>query len=369
MAQHDEKQLVQALLRWFRASARDLPWRTLPLGSARDPYRVLVSEIMLQQTQASRVSARFGNFMRRFPTVRELAASEETDVLALWSGLGYYRRARLLRDAACVLAREHAGAFPTRAADLAALPGVGRYTAGAVASLAFHERTPAVDANVARVMLRLEGRELPVSDPAASTLAWTRAEALHRAAPRTRPAPALLNEALIELGALICTPRAPRCGSCPLAGWCRARERGLADCIPARKPKALRKPLYLAAVIVSDPAGRLAVTRRPAAPGTGGLWAGLHEAPTVERPDRPATAAEIRLALGLARGPRTLRRVESFPFLTTHRACTFDVYAAAAPAAPPPDWIFLDRASIAELGLSTPQRRILLGRGKGAAEE
>ncbi len=150
--------IARSLIRWFRATARDLPWRDRPLGAGRDPYRVLVSELMLQQTQASRVAERFDRFLERFPTVGALAAADEAEVLALWSGLGYYRRARLLHGAARAIVGEHAGRFPDRAATLAGLPGVGRYTAGAVASLSFLERTPAVDANVLRVILRLEGR-------------------------------------------------------------------------------------------------------------------------------------------------------------------------------------------------------------------
>jgi A/G-specific adenine glycosylase len=332
--------------------------RDLPLGAGRDPYRVLVSEIMLQQTQASRVAERFEAFMRRFPTLAALAAGETTDVLALWSGLGYYRRAHLLHAAARAIVTDHAGEFPERADQLAALPGIGRYTAGAIASLAFLERTPAVDANVTRVMLRLECKPLPASDPAASTLAWRRAAELHASAPRARPTPALLNEALIELGAVVCTPRAPRCGSCPVAAHCEARRRGWVERIPAPKTAARRKPLYFASVIITDDAGRLAVTRRQDAGQ--GLWAGLHEAPTVERTDRPPTPPEILRSLGLRRGTGALRRVGSFPFLTTHRACTFDVYAAAAPAEPPAAWSFLDPEAIAGLGLSSPQRRILL---------
>lgn len=361
---HNDKDLVRSLLRWFGAAARDLPWRERPLGGRRDPYRVLVSEIMLQQTQAARVAERFDAFIRRFPDARALADADEAEVLALWSGLGYYRRARLLHRAARAVADGCAGRFPQTPAELAQLPGIGRYTAGAIASLAFHERAPAVDANVTRVVLRLEGRQLAAADRLAAQAAWDRAAALHNAAPRRREAPALLNEALIELGATVCTPRNPRCAGCPVAGHCLAHARGLAGGIPAPRAPARRKPLYFASVLVADPAGRLAVTRRPAAE-CGGLWAGLHEAPTVERHDRAPTAAEIRRALGLGR--RGLRRVCSFPFHTTHRQCTFDVYAAPAPGSPPGSWAFLPPERIAGLGLSSPQRRILLEVGPTVA--
>ncbi|MCC7387194.1 MAG: A/G-specific adenine glycosylase [Phycisphaerales bacterium] len=349
--------IARSLIRWFRATARDLPWRDRPLGTRRDPYRVLVSELMLQQTQASRVAERFDRFLERFPTVGDLAAADEAEVLALWSGLGYYRRARLLHGAARAIVGAHAGHFPDRAATLAGLPGVGRYTAGAVASLSFLERTPAVDANVLRVILRLEGRELSPSDPRATALCWARAGSLHEAAPRARETPSLLNEALIELGAVVCTPRSPRCGGCPIAEHCRARASGAQGRIPARKGAAVRARLYFASVLVRDGRGRLAVERRPDT----GLWAGLYQAPTVERVDRMSTPAEVRRRLGLPGGRGTLSRVGGFDFQTTHRACRFEVFEASRPAGAPGGWRFLSKGAIAELGLSSPQRRILLG--------
>jgi len=363
MGPADDRALVRSLVRWFVAGARDLPWRERPLGAPRDPYRVLVSEVMLQQTQAARVAERFEEFVRRFPTVERLAGAGEAEVLALWSGLGYYRRARLLRRAAGVILAEHGGRFPPDAASLAGLPGLGRYTAGAVASLAFGERTPAVDANVTRVVLRLEGRRWSGSDPRTVGLAWSRAADLHQSAPRSASAPSLLNEALIELGAVVCTARNPRCEACPVRAWCAAHARGLTRAIPVPKKSGARKRLYFASVVVTDAGGRVAVTRRPAE-GASGLWAGLHEAPTVERADRPPTTREVRAALGLAAGVPRLRRLGSFPFRTTHRDCTFDVYAAAAPARPPESWVFVGPESIGALGLASPQRRILLEMGR-----
>lgn len=354
-----DRAITRALLAWFRASARELPWRSRPLGSGRDAYRVLVSELMLQQTQASRVVDRFGAFLDRFPTLEALAAADEGDVLALWSGLGYYRRARLLHEAARAIVRDHGGRFPRTASDLAGLPGLGRYTAGAIASLAFGEKTAAVDANVTRVMLRLEGRVLAAGDARAVRLAWDRAGALLEAGPRRRGAPALVNEALIELGALVCTPRAPRCGSCPLAGQCRAAARGLAGRIPTAKEGVVRTRLHFASVLIADGEGRLAVRRR----GTGGLWGGLYEAPTVERADRAATVSEIAGALGLGRGRPAA--VGGFDFRTTHRECRFEVYRARRPRVTPEGWAFLDRERIAALGLSSPQRRILLELSRG----
>lgn len=343
-------------MRWFRANARDLPWRERPLGRPRSPYPVLVSELMLQQTQASRVTERFEGFMARFPSVEALARADEAAVLAEWSGLGYYRRARLLQAAARAITEDHAGRFPSTAAALAALPGVGRYTAGAIASSCFLERTPAVDANVLRVILRLEGRPLAAADPEAARICWSRAEAFHAAAPRSTPTPSLLNEALIELGAVVCTPRSPRCEACPIADHCRARSQGTQDSIPAKNAATERKALFFASVLVRDARGRLAVTRRP----DSGLWAGLFQAPTLERPDRPATPAEVRRAFGLPSGRAALRRLPAFDFQTTHRRCRFEVFETPKPQSPPSDWRFLPKSAIADLALSSPQRRILL---------
>lgn len=312
---------------------------------------------MLQQTQAARVSERFGAFIDRFPTAAALASSDEAGVLAMWSGLGYYRRARSLRMAAAEVVRR--GGFPQTAAELVTLPGVGRYTAGAIGSLAFLERTPAVDANVTRVVIRLQGRPMASSDREAVGLAWSRAGELLEAAPRSRPTPALLNEALIELGATVCTPRAPRCGACPVSEHCRARALGIEREIPLPKSAPDRKPLYLASVVVRDDRGRVLVRRRPSE----GLWGGLYEAPTVERADRAPTAAEIRRELSLPRA--RLRPVDSFEFQTTHRRCNFVVFRAATPAHTPRGWKFLESSRVAGLGLSSPQRRILLGAGCG----
>lgn len=362
-----DRALARALVRWFRANARDLPWRDLPLGARRDPYRVLVSELMLQQTQASRVAERFDGFLDRFPTVEALANADEGEVLALWSGLGYYRRARLLCAAARAIVSEHGGRFPESAKALGKLPGLGRYTAGAVASLSFGQRTPAVDANVTRVMLRLEGRELASGNPEAVALSWVRAGALHGAATRTAATPSLLNEALIEFGAVVCTARSPRClgrsgdgPECPVAEHCRAYAAGTQGCIPTPKRAPARTAIYFSSLLVRDGRGRLAVTRR----GSSGLWAGLHEAPTLERTDRFATPAEIGRGLGLPRGRGTLTRLATFASQTSHRECRFEVFVGRCPTEPPESWMFLEPEAVAGLGLATPQRRILLEMGR-----
>ena len=301
------------LASWFGQAARDLPWRR-----RRSGYHALVSELMLQQTQVSRVLEKFGPFVRRFPTAAALAAASEDEVLAAWQGLGYYRRARLLHAAAKAVVERHGGRVPSDLEALLALPGVGRYTAGAIASIAFGARAPIVDGNVARVFQRLAARAGSASDRDVSEWAWERAADFVEQADD----PAVANEALMELGATVCTPAAPRCGSCPLAGMCRANAEGRVDEIPAPKRKVARKDLVLLCARVVRADGAVLLEQRP----RGGLWGGLWQPPTVESADgesMAATAAGELLALGVP-----LVHAEIVPFATTHRAIRFVVFEA-----------------------------------------
>jgi len=195
------------LLAWYDAHARDLPWR-----ETHEPYRVWLSEIMLQQTRVAAVIAHYHQFLRRFPTVQKLARAREAAVLAAWSGLGYYRRARMLHAAAKIVARELGGEFPETVEELRALPGVGRYTAAAIASIAFGEPVAVVDGNVERVLQRISGRRL------AGEEFWLAAEKL-----LDRERPGDFNQAMMELGATVCTPRAPACLTCPVVELCATR--------------------------------------------------------------------------------------------------------------------------------------------------
>jgi len=197
----------RSLLAWYDLHRRNLPWRF-----NRDPYRVWLSEIMLQQTRVAAVIEHYHEFLRRFPTVEKLAASREASVLAAWSGLGYYRRARMMHATAKVIVREHGGKFPATVEALRALPGVGRYTAAAIASIAFDEPVAVVDGNVERVLQRVAGKRL------AGEELWTAANLLLDA---TRPGD--FNQAMMELGAVVCTPRAPGCLTCPVAKLCATR--------------------------------------------------------------------------------------------------------------------------------------------------
>jgi len=195
------------LLAWYDLHKRDLPWR-----ASRDPYRVWLSEIMLQQTRVAAVIDHYQEFLQRFPTVEKLAAAREASVLAAWSGLGYYRRARMMHAAARVIVREHGGKFPATEEALRELPGIGRYTAAAIASIAFGEPVAVVDGNVERVLQRVAGKRL------AGEELWTEA---NRLLDTKRPGD--FNQAMMELGATVCTPRAPACLTCPVVDLCATR--------------------------------------------------------------------------------------------------------------------------------------------------
>ncbi len=199
------------LLRWFRRCGRDLPWRR-----TRDPYAVLVSEFMLQQTQVSRVTEYYARFLAQYPSVQHLADAEPDQVRASWQGLGYYRRASNLHQLAKTVVREHAGAIPSAPETLRQLPGIGRYTAGAVASFAFEQREPAVDTNVARVIRRAFHPR--ASGSRGEKQVWATGA---RLVPRAGNAAWTFNQAIMELGALVCTARVMRCGECPVRGGCR----------------------------------------------------------------------------------------------------------------------------------------------------
>jgi A/G-specific adenine glycosylase len=211
------------LLRWYDSAKRDLPWR-----DQRDPYRVWVSEIMLQQTRVAVVVPYYHRFIRRFPTLRDLAKAKESEVLALWSGLGYYRRARMLHQAARQVVAE-SGRMPATSSDLRTLPGIGRYTAAAIASICYDERSAVVDGNVERVLDRLHGNKL------SSTEHWRLAQDL---IPATRPGD--FNQAMMELGATICTPLSPQCSACPLRSLCRQQGAIAASGRTQRKKHTLR---------------------------------------------------------------------------------------------------------------------------------
>jgi A/G-specific adenine glycosylase len=261
--------IAAALLAWVDAGQlRDLPWRVAP----RDPYAVWVSEIMLQQTQVATVIPYLQRWLERFPTVEALAAATQADVLKAWEGLGYYSRARNLHKAARVVVEQHGGRLPADRHALLALPGIGKYTAGAILSIAFGQRAAVLDGNVKRVLARVWDVEGEIGKSATETALWHLAEGLvHAVEPRQA---GVLNEALMDLGATICLPQAPRCLLCPLHAPCLARQRGTQEERPVR---AARKPLPhfdVTAAVLRRPghAGQFLIAQRPPEGMLGGLW-------------------------------------------------------------------------------------------------
>lgn len=315
------------LLAWYDRSRRDLPWRVppgSPRGKCPDPYHVLVSEAMLQQTQVATVIPYFHRFLERFPTIAALAGADEQDVLRAWQGLGYYSRARNLRAAAQAIARDHGGRVPGTVEALRALPGVGAYTAGAVASMAYNCRAPIVDGNVARVLCRIERIETDPRDKATVALLWQRAEAI---LPDARPGD--FNSSLMELGATVCTPRAPQCLICPVSAHCAAFAAGVQDRIPAPRKAKQTSLLHRDILCVrggrdgDDEAAWLIEQRPPR-----GRWAGMWQFVTVERNgDRPTAKEVARLTGIVVEKPKLIGRASH---ALTHRRYAFDIYVCAA---------------------------------------
>jgi A/G-specific adenine glycosylase len=317
------------LLAWYRRHRRDLPWR-----ANRDPYRVWVSEIMLQQTQVERVKEFFTRFMERFPDVAALARAPERDVLKHWEGLGYYRRARQLHAAAKRIVAEHGGEFPRTAAELRGLPGIGRYTAGAIASIAFGEPEPIVEANSRRVIARLVGHAQPVGGSADEPL-WQIAATL---VPRRDPG--VFNQALMDLGAMVCTVARPLCDRCPLAAPCVARATGRVEEIPLLpKQRAVKQVRETALVLACGE--RVVVERR----GAGEWWEGLWDFPR-------AAAGERRRA-----GDRLLGTVT---YTVTHHRITCRVVARRLPRPPAlaKHRRLVSPAALGRLAMTAPGRSI-----------
>ncbi len=284
-----------------------------------DPYHVLVSEAMLQQTQVATVVPYFQRFITRWPTVADLAATDEQAVLREWQGLGYYSRARNLLAAARVITSQFGGQVPQRVDDLLSLPGVGRYTAGAIASIAYNQPAPIVDGNVIRVISRLDRLEAdPRTDKRAMEHLWERAEAI---LPRQDCAD--FNSALMELGALICVPRQPACLTCPVRAHCAAAEAGVQGQIPAPR-KARPTPLHHRWIFCIHHAGRYLVEQRPAK----GRWAGMWQFVTCPAPTRDATGRSVPT---VAQANRLLKLRIASPTLLGHvtHALTHRRYAFA----------------------------------------
>ncbi len=309
--------LRAALLAWYRAHRRDLPWRR-----TRDPYAIWISEAMLQQTRVETVIPYWERFLERFPSVRDLAEAEPDAVLGAWAGLGYYGRARNLQRAARAVVERFGGALPEEPDALASLPGIGRYTAGAIASIAFDRPAPVVDGNAAHVLARLRGIREDVASPAGRERLWKEAEALVAG-----PAPGELNQALMELGATLCLPRAPRCLACPVSRLCDARSAGDVEALPRKAPRREpRRALGVAALVLRG--GRALAVRRPPQGLLGGLW----DLPGGEarRGERPGDALARILADALGLRAIRVRPAGEVAHAFTHRALRLHVFRAEA---------------------------------------
>jgi A/G-specific adenine glycosylase len=264
------------LLRWYRKNRRDLPWRR-----TSDPYRIWISETMLQQTRVSVVIPYYEKFTARFPDAASLASASVDEVLACWAGLGYYRRARLLKRAAEKVATDYGGALPDAPAVLADLPGIGRYTAGAILSIAFGRPAAVLDGNVFRVLSRFFALKGSWRRSADRTVFWTLAEAL---VPKRTPGD--FNQALMELGALVCKPRDPVCPACPIHARCKARLTGRIDRFPAPSPRQAAEIVAGSRHVILDREGRILLVRRPEGGRMEGLWDLPESAPRGARAEK-----------------------------------------------------------------------------------
>ena len=260
--------IVEPLLDWFKDNKRDLPWR-----QDRDPYHVWISEIMLQQTRIEAVMGYYARFLTALPDVKALSEVDDDALMKLWEGLGYYSRARNLKKAAQKIMEEHGGTFPQTYAQLVKLPGIGEYTAGAIASICFDEKVPAVDGNVLRVIARLQGSYENVLLPEVKKQVGKELTAIM---PDESGA---FNEGLMELGELVCLPSgAPLCDRCPLQTQCTACQKGLTEELPVRVKKMKRTRADLSVLILTDPDGRIAIEKRPDT----GLLAGMFQLPNID---------------------------------------------------------------------------------------
>ena len=341
---------------WYMAHARVLPWRSEPT-----PYRVWMSEIMLQQTRVDTVIPYFERFQEAYPTVEDLAGAPEDEVLSHWAGLGYYRRARALHAAARMVVER--GGFPSTVEGLLALPGVGRYTAGAIASIAYDVAAPILDGNVARVLSRLLAFEEVVDKPVGQRHLWATADLL------VDPGdPSAHNQGLMELGALICSPRSPGCDECPLRVDCQARALGQVERYPIKTPR--KKPVKVRAVagLFLDPDRGVLLARRPEEGLLGGLW----EVPGGDWPERVSASSALKSAWSDRLGVQVeigglLGEVDH---IFTHRKLRLIVHEIEGAQGEPtakgyPEIRWVDREAIIRMPLSRLTQKVLATVGWG----
>ena len=319
-------QLPNVLLPWYEQNKRDLPWR-----KDREPYHVWLSEIMLQQTRVEAVKGYYQRFLQAFPTIKDLANADDALLNKLWEGLGYYSRVRNLKKAAQIIMNEHGGQFPGKYEDVLKLPGIGQYTAGAICSIAFHQKTPAVDGNVLRVVSRLTNDPTPIDAPAFKKKARS---ALLEVYPDEA---GIFTQALMELGATVCGPnRKPDCDNCPCMNFCQGYKMGTAEALPVKLPKRERK-IEERTVFIFNCNGCFAFEKRPPE----GLLAGLWQFPNCKGILDVSRALEIAEGMGV-KPTELLRTVEKKHIFTHIRWEMLGVYMKAGVKDPRFSWFSAD---------------------------
>ncbi len=308
------RHIRRTLLRWYDREGRTLPWRVKG-DIIANPYHVLVSEAMLQQTQVATVIDYFHRFIEAFSTLEALAQADEQQVLKYWQGLGYYRRARNLHAAAKMILDQFEGHVPTNVDDLQKLPGVGRYTAGAIASIAYQGKAPILDGNVARVLSRWFAMDRPIDQTDVKKLLWQWADQL---VPSNRPGD--FNQAMMDLGAMVCTPQSPACLTCPLTACCVAREKGLTEALPKRLPR--KKPTEVTHhVLAVKRQNKWLFEQRPDT----GLWSKMWQMPTAQQLTEDANFTSwVQERFGLVVSKP--KPISQFTHQTTHRTIYFKVW-------------------------------------------
>jgi A/G-specific adenine glycosylase len=335
------RSFVRRLLRWYKNNARDLPWRR-----TSEPYRIWVSEIMLQQTRVEAVIPYYERFLRRYPDIAALAAAPEQELLEAWAGLGYYRRARLLQRAAREIVAVHGGEFPREYGLIRALPGIGNYTAAAIAGIAFDLPYAVLDGNVTRLLTRLENDGRDITKAATKRALAARAQELMG---RTRAGErGAFNQALMELGATVCTPRSPKCGACPWMKDCRAFAEGTAESLPYKSSRMKTRRVALAVAIVRR-SSSLLMRQRPADEE---IMPGFWELPYLEGvgvvPDR---FSELGLLVGL--------KLREFKHSITDRLYQCTVYEANLDSKRPEKFRWITPSRLSRLPVTTISKKAL----------
>jgi A/G-specific adenine glycosylase len=351
---------AEKLTRWFQSAQRDLPWREEI--NARDPYRVVVSEVMLQQTTVAAVIPFYRRFLERFPDIQTLAAAELDEVLPLWAGLGYYSRARNLHACARAVMEKHGGQFPTTFDEVLALPGIGRYTAGAVLSIALDQHVAIVDANVARVLARVLCLEDDVKGSENQAKLWSEAAQLVEAA----KIPSQFNPAMMELGALICVPKTPRCEVCPVQQFCCAFQTQRQNELPHATPKRAEIEMHdVCAFVLRE--GRVLLRRRSDEAGDKNWWRGMWELPrtTLQQGERTHDALRRLFQNEISEQIEVGEKLKSVSHGVTHHRIALDClqvelendslqeYSARE------EWRFFAWEETRELALPSVMRRLL----------